>query len=204
LYPENVSLPPTPLASPLPGPHVSWGLGMSSPTEVRQGSPLLYICWGPSTSSCMLPGWWLSVWEIPVVRISWDCWASYGVALLLSFFRPFPNSTTVGLNFSPLIWCNYLHLSQSAASSTSQRTTILGFCLYALIIEIVSCLRGSPWDGSQFGPPFSQFLLRFYPCNYFFFFDCVWNDNPFPPLMACLSTGGELYEFPLSILEHFI
>lgn len=42
------------------GPQVSQGLGASSPTEARQ-TVLCYICsQGPQTSSsCMLPGWWL-------------------------------------------------------------------------------------------------------------------------------------------------
>jgi hypothetical protein len=35
---------------------VSQGLG-ASPTEARPGSPLLYMCWGPWTSLCRLPGW---------------------------------------------------------------------------------------------------------------------------------------------------
>lgn len=32
---------------------------------------------GSQTSSCMLPGWWLSVWEISGFQISWDCCSSY-------------------------------------------------------------------------------------------------------------------------------
>jgi hypothetical protein len=43
------------------GPQVSRGLSASSPTEARPGSPLLYMCLRSRTSSCMLPGWWLSV-----------------------------------------------------------------------------------------------------------------------------------------------
>ena len=39
-------------------------LGVSSPTEARLDTPLLYMCQGPETSSCRLPGWWFSVWEI--------------------------------------------------------------------------------------------------------------------------------------------
>ena len=42
-------------------PQVSEGLGTSSPTETRPGSPLLYMSQGPQNSSCMLPDWWLSV-----------------------------------------------------------------------------------------------------------------------------------------------
>jgi hypothetical protein len=28
---------------------------------IRPGSPLLYVCWGPHISWCMLPAWWSSV-----------------------------------------------------------------------------------------------------------------------------------------------
>lgn len=55
------------------GPQVFWGLGASSPTEPRPGSPLLFMCQGPHISWFRLPGWWCSVWEIPVVQVSWDC-----------------------------------------------------------------------------------------------------------------------------------
>ena len=65
-------------------------LGTSSPTEDRPGSILLYMYQGPWTSSCMLTVWWLSVWEISGVWVSWNCWSSYGVTLLLTFFHPFP------------------------------------------------------------------------------------------------------------------
>jgi hypothetical protein len=57
-------LPPSPTGCPslwqtfpVPGSQVSGGLGASSPTEARLGSPLLYMCRGPWTSSCMVPGW---------------------------------------------------------------------------------------------------------------------------------------------------
>jgi hypothetical protein len=36
------------------GPPVSWGLGASSLSEHRPGSPLLYVCWGPHISWRML------------------------------------------------------------------------------------------------------------------------------------------------------
>jgi energy-coupling factor transporter transmembrane protein EcfT len=76
-----------PLQPPARPPHslghqVSQGLGSSSPTEARAGSPLLCICQGPQTSLCMLPGWWLSVWKISGIWVSWDCWSPYGVTLL--------------------------------------------------------------------------------------------------------------------------
>ena len=52
------------------GPPVSWGLGASSLNEHRSGSPLLYVCWGPHISWCMLSVWWSSVWENSGVQIN--------------------------------------------------------------------------------------------------------------------------------------
>jgi hypothetical protein len=85
----RMSPPPTPYPTkPLNcmGPPVSWGLGASSLTEPRPGSPLLYMCSGPHISWCMLPGWFSTVWEISGVQVNWDCGSSYGVAHLLSLF----------------------------------------------------------------------------------------------------------------------
>jgi hypothetical protein len=63
-----------PLPLPFPGPQVS-RIGCI-PAEARPSSPLLYICgrwegWA-WISPCMLPGWWLSLWELPGVQVSWD------------------------------------------------------------------------------------------------------------------------------------
>jgi hypothetical protein len=69
------------------GPQVSLGLGASSLTESRPGSLLLYMCWGPHISRWMLLGWWLSVWEILGVQVSWDSWSSHRFTLLLSFLQ---------------------------------------------------------------------------------------------------------------------
>jgi hypothetical protein len=69
------------------GPPVSWRLGSSSLTKPRPGSLLLYMCWGPHISRCMLPGWCFSVWEISGVQVNWDLWSSYRVVLLLSFLQ---------------------------------------------------------------------------------------------------------------------
>lgn len=49
----------------------------------------------------MLPGWWLSVWDIS--GVNWDWWSAYRVALLLRFFQPFCNPTIGVPNFSPLV-----------------------------------------------------------------------------------------------------
>ena len=52
------------------GPPVSWRLGASSLNEHRPGSLLLYVCWEPHISWCMLSVWWFSVWKISGVRIN--------------------------------------------------------------------------------------------------------------------------------------
>jgi hypothetical protein len=70
------------------GPTVSRGLGVSSLTEPRNSSPLLFICWEPHISWCMLPGWW-SMSEISGFQVNWDCWSYYRVVHLLSFFQLF-------------------------------------------------------------------------------------------------------------------
>ena len=61
---------------------------MGNNDNARKQSPLLYVCWGPHISWCMLPVWWSSVWEISGVQTNWDCWYSYRITLLLSFFQP--------------------------------------------------------------------------------------------------------------------
>jgi hypothetical protein len=102
----RISSPPNPHTTRPPhslGPPVSWGLGTSSLTKSRTGNPLLYMCWGLHINWCMLPGWWPSVWETSGVQISWDCWSSYRVTLLLSFFQLFPNSSTGVSSFCALV-----------------------------------------------------------------------------------------------------
>jgi hypothetical protein len=55
-------LPPNPTWLPNSrGPPISWGLGASFLNEHRPSSPLLYVCWGPHISWCMLSVWWSSV-----------------------------------------------------------------------------------------------------------------------------------------------
>jgi hypothetical protein len=132
--------PPRPL-SPKGCPHHQSSLGLlgtSSLSRVRvvfshwgqtQQSFLCCMCQWPQTRSCMLPGWWLGVWEISWVWVNWDCWSSYGIALLLSFFQSFSNSTTGVPNFNLLVGCKYLLLSQSAVCWASWRAAMLGACL---------------------------------------------------------------------------
>jgi hypothetical protein len=89
--------------------------------QTRKSSAGYVGGFGPAS---MLSGWWLSVWEISGVQVSWDCWYSYGSALLLSFFQLFPNSTTGVPNFSPLVRCKYLCLSQLLEDSHARLLSV--------------------------------------------------------------------------------
>ena len=133
------------------GPRVSCRLSASSLTESIPSSPLLYMCWGPHISWCMLPGWCSSVWEFSRVQVNWDCWFSYRVTC---FFQLFPNLTTGVSSFCPLVGCKYLHLTLSAACWVFQRTVMLSsfFCECSIASVIVSGLGISPWAESHFGP----------------------------------------------------
>jgi hypothetical protein len=53
-------------------------------------------------------------------QINWDCWSSYRVTLLLSFFQPFPNSTTGVSCFCPLVGCKYVHLTLQLLVGSSE------------------------------------------------------------------------------------
>jgi hypothetical protein len=84
----NSPPPPVPhQTSKLLVPPVSWGWGTSSLTKPKPASPLFYMCWGLCISWSMLPGWCSSIWEISGIQDNWDCWSSYRVTLLLSFFQ---------------------------------------------------------------------------------------------------------------------
>jgi hypothetical protein len=102
------------------GPPVSWGFSAFLLTEPRRDNPLLYICWGCHSSWYMLPGSWSSVKEILGVQFDWDCWFSYRVAHLLSFFQLSPNSTTASIHWLDInicIWLFQLPLGSSERQS---------------------------------------------------------------------------------------
>ena len=119
--PPHPIRPPDSLGSPF-----SWGLGESSLTEPKPSSPLLYVCWEPHISWCMLPGWWFNVWEISRVQANWDFWSSYRVNLLLSFFQLFPNSTTGISCFCPLVGYKYMQLNLSNSCWVFQSAVMIG------------------------------------------------------------------------------
>jgi hypothetical protein len=79
----------------------------------RPGSPLLCMRWGLQPACvCYLVGSSVSGSSLGS-GVSWNCWSSYGVALPFSFFKPSPNSTIGVHDFSPVVGCKYLHLTQS-------------------------------------------------------------------------------------------
>jgi hypothetical protein len=116
------------------GHQVSWGLGISSLTESRPGSPLLYIGWGANINWCMLPAWRLSVQEIPresrVVETAGlpiglpSSSASSSVSSSFSFIQPLGVTS-----FWLLVGCKYNHVTLSAACLAFQRSVMIGSCL---------------------------------------------------------------------------
>jgi hypothetical protein len=106
---------------------------------------LLYMCQGP-------PGWWLSLWDLPGVRVSLACCSSYGGVSL----NPLQTSSVLHLSstievpdFSPMVRCKYLLLSQWAAGRASQRIAMPGSHLSARHSISNSVEPWCPmWDGS--------------------------------------------------------
>ena len=64
-----------------------------------------------------------------IVQVIRDYWSSYEVALLLTFFQPFLNSTTGVPGYCPFVGCKYLHLTLSATCWASWMAVMLGSCL---------------------------------------------------------------------------
>ena len=158
------SQPPTPNHHPTRpcyslGPPVSWELGASSLTEPRLNSPLLYMCWGPHVSWCMLPGWWSNVWEILGVQVK-----TTGLLIGLS-------SSSASSSFSPVqpqgsaasIFCLganiCIWLFQLLAGSSAVRSCYVPFHERFIALVAVSGLGASPWAGSKFGPVVGPPLL---------------------------------------------
>jgi hypothetical protein len=97
--------------------------------QTRQSS--VTCVFGVWTSLCLLFDWWLSLWKLSGVCVRWHCWFSYGVAIPFSSFDLSLNSPIGFPDLSLMLVCKYLHLSQSAAGKTSQKTAMLGSCLQA-------------------------------------------------------------------------
>lgn len=130
-YPSHLLLrrcsPPIVLCPPYPTLGISLLWLISSlldqvhPLPLRTDKAVLCdICPGGHGPARYLFGWQLSLWELLGFQVSWHCYSSYGVAILFSSLSPSPN-TSIGVpNLSPVIDCEYLHLSQSAAGRASE------------------------------------------------------------------------------------
>jgi hypothetical protein len=117
----------------------------------------------------MLSVLWSSVSGI---QINWDCWSSYRISLLLSFFQ-----TSLFNNRGQLL-LSTVWVQISASDSFSCLLDLSGwqswqipFWEYSTASVIGSCLGASPWAGAHFGsvtgPSFPQDPLHFCPCNSF-------------------------------------
>ena len=75
----------------------------SLPRAYRVGC--IFSDWGQNRQSLlyMCRGLMYAAWLVAQCPGSWECWSSYGVALLLSFFQFFPNLTTGVPGFCPLV-----------------------------------------------------------------------------------------------------
>jgi len=106
-----------------------------------------------------------------------------------------------------------IRLFELLIGACGRQSLLASFCEHSIVWVIVSGLVASPWTGSHFGPvagtPFPQALLHFYPCSSYTQgqlwvrgFDCGMASSSIPQLIPCLSTGGELYNFPLPTVGH--
>lgn len=89
------------------------------------------MCPGSQNNPCVFFVWWLSLWKLSGVHISWYCWSSYGIANPFCSFNPYPNASIGVPKLSSMLGYKYLHLSQSAVTRAFQRTVMLGSYLHA-------------------------------------------------------------------------
>ena len=172
------------------------------------------MCWGPHISWYMLPGWCSSIWEISGFQVNWDCWSSYRVALLLSFFQLSPNSITRVSSCCPLFGCKHLYLTLSAACWVF-RAVVIGPFLWVLH-SISNSVRswGIPlswiplwachWTFSSSSYPFLS--LKFFQTGRIMgqSFDCGMAITSLTWCLHSLFAVGGLYEFPRPNVGHFI
>ena len=149
------------------------------------------------------------------VHVSWDCWSSPRVALLLSFFQIFPYSNTRVSSFCPLVGCKYLHLILSAACWVFWRAIMMGPFLLAhhsLSSSVrpwglpMSWIPGWACRWTSLSSDSSPFLsLQFFQSRTIMSQSFwLWDGNPFSHLMSSLSAWSGLYKFPLPTVWNFI
>ena len=118
------------------GHQVSTGLGHPLPLRPDK-TGLCYICaWGPVTSprGGSVSGSCEKSRLVDIVVLS------MGFPSPSVFFNPSLNPSTGVPDLSPMVGCNYLHLSQSAAGRASQRTGMLGSCHSCPVFCLHVCL----------------------------------------------------------------
>ena len=132
----------------------------------------------------------------------------------LSFFQPFPTSSTGVTRFCTLVVCKYLHRTHSPVGWIFQRTVIIGSFLSrfhsvsnsakALVpsLELYPTVELSLPSFSSSSSPFHVHVVL--PTGKVVGHSFgLWAGTPIPHLMLCISGGGRLYKLTLTV-EHFI
>lgn len=146
------------------GSQVTWRLGTYSPSKARLGNPMLYVCQGTPASSGMLPCWWLSVWELLGIHISWYYWYSYGVTLPFSFFHPSSNSTigaSTSVQFLGISICNWI-IQLLFGPLGGQKMLGTPVCQHTIASVIMSVLWSGPWEEFQVGSLLDHLSLHLF------------------------------------------
>ena len=124
---------------------------------------------GHGTSTCMLFGWWHSLWELPGVQVSWHCCSSCVVAIPFGSFIPSPNSSIgvlTSFQWSPISNC--ICLTQLLIQPLRGQPCQAAVCKHNMAPVIVSGFGAYVWDESQVelvaGWPFLQSLLHVCLC----------------------------------------
>jgi hypothetical protein len=102
------------------------------------------------TSLCMLLGFWLSLWDLWEVRVSWHCCSSYGVSIP---FTPSSNSSLSVPDLNPMVgWSVCICRSQLLVEPPRGQQWQAPVFLHNMASIIVSGFVVCTWDGSQVGP----------------------------------------------------
>ena len=117
----------------------------SPPIDAQQGHPLLHMQLEPWVPSCVLFGWWFSLWELSVVRLVDIVLFSYRVIIPIRFFIP-PHKSSIWVWWLAVIICIYLSkvLAQPLREKLYQAPISKNF----LASMIVSGFGVSRWDGT--------------------------------------------------------
>jgi hypothetical protein len=149
------------------GPQVSQGLGTSSHIwgQTRKSSAGYVL--GPHIR-CMLPCWWLSIWEILRVQASWDCWFSVGSpssSASSRFSLVQPQGSLASFHWLGVSICTWLF--QMLIGPIRGQPNQAPARKHTIASVTVSGPGASPWAESQIGPatgpPFPRLFFSFVP-----------------------------------------